>query len=96
MWMNEYEIDEAVVRYRSHPVLGKAARVLSALRHTINENSDGWPYWKAPSKAAKQLMSLFEKPAEATEAAYRKALAPIKSFCTRHKRVLDIPRAEAG
>lgn len=89
-FMNEPEIDTYVHRYREHRVLAEATRFLSDLRHLVNENSDGWCYWRAPVVAAKQLMLLIEKPETATTAALKKALVPIKSFCTRKK--LKCPR----
>jgi len=96
MWMNEWEIDEAVDRYRDHPVLGPATRTLSNLRDATNRNSDGWPYWQKPSRAAKRLMELIQgygldprnvrfdrERADATVAKLRVAYSPIKAFRTR-------------
>jgi hypothetical protein len=94
MWMNEHEIDEAVRRFVTHPVLGKGARFLGAFRDEVNEHSDGWPYWKLPAKAAEKLMTFlhghlyggmgaYPRLAEPTEADLKKTLAPIKAFYTR-------------
>lgn len=85
LFMNESEIDDAVRKYRDHPVLGKATQLLSKFRDLINSNSDGWPYWKAGSAAARQLMTMIGSPDTATEAQLKKAMVPIKSLCTRHK-----------
>ena len=57
-WMNQMEIEEAVNGCANHPVLGPATRFLNALMESVNEQSDGWPYWKAPSKAASALQEL--------------------------------------
>lgn len=83
-FMNEFDIESAHNRYRNHPVLGKATRFLLEFMNEVNAHSDGWPYWAVPVRAARQLMELIEdNPERATEAAYRKALTPIKSFYTR-------------
>jgi hypothetical protein len=92
-WMNEAEIDHAVERYQRHPVLGPATRILSEYRHIVNANSDGWPYWAPAGRAASKLMALIEsargdfgRQAETvTEAQLKKALVPLKAFCTKRK-----------
>lgn len=93
-WMNEYEIDEAL-RFTARNelwYLRKGAEILSRLRDWTNENSDGWPYWQKPARAANRLMELLEKARrddrrgdaeDITEAELRKALSPIKAFLTR-------------
>ncbi len=83
MWMNEYEIDNAVAIHRDHPVLAKATRFLAAFRDEVNAHSDGWPYWRPPAKAATKLMVLIHNPYSATPEAYRAALGPIRNFYTR-------------
>jgi hypothetical protein len=82
MFMNQWEIEEAVCRRANDPVLGPATVFLEKFMHEVNAHSDGWAYWSAPVNAAKQLMQLI-KLGYATEAQYRKALGPIKSFMTR-------------
>lgn len=91
-FMNRWEIDDRAFRHQNHPVLGKATRFLQRFRDLIDENSDGWAYWRAPVKAAAKLMDMIQQPETATEAAYKKAMTPIKSFCTRHK--LPLPSDE--
>lgn len=98
MWMNEWEIDNAVERWWDHPVLGPAVRTLNALRETTNANSDGWHIWPKPANAAGQLMCLIQdhekwertkdtqRPVlgiEATPERLRAALKPVKAFRTR-------------
>jgi hypothetical protein len=94
MWMNEGEIEQAVERFKSHPVLGKGARFLSAFQDEVNEHSDGWAYWKLPAKAAEKLVALlhghlyggmgaYPRLPEPTDADLKKAIAPIKAFYTR-------------
>jgi hypothetical protein len=95
MWMNEYDVQDAVQRWRGHPVLGPATETLKGLVDWTNSHSDGWAYWPKPGRAAVKLMDFIEGPdttprwdrerKDATEEAYRKALSPIKAFCTRHK-----------
>ena len=47
LFMNTYEIDEAVDHYEHHPILARATRLLADLRNIVNANSDGWAYWRA-------------------------------------------------
>jgi hypothetical protein len=83
---------------RSHPVLEAAVQTLRNLRDYADANSDGWAYWPKPARAANRLKVLIEADesaltdnserrytprTDATEAALRKAYAPIKAFCTR-------------
>jgi hypothetical protein len=91
--MNEYEISDAQDRYHGHPTLGPAVQTLTHLVDWTNANSDGWPYWRKPSRAAAQLMELItgdgtlaaqqDVDSRATVTAVRKALTPIKAFRTR-------------
>jgi len=93
LFMNESEIDMYRERYSHHPVLGKATKILSEFRHLVNENSDGWAYWRAPLKAAVKLMNLIYHPDGNNiidEASLKAALIPIKSFCTRKKLKFDL------
>ena len=92
-FMNEFDITSAQRRWGNHPVLGPAADTLASLAAATNQNSDGWPYYSKPARAAAKLMELiegdgtwqfFEGPREdATPAKLRAALKPIKSFRTR-------------
>lgn len=82
-WMNEMEIEDARVRYAGHPVKRQATRILQELVELANSCSDGWPYWKKPSRAAKKLMELVQRD-DPTAAELRKACVPIKSFLTRY------------
>lgn len=96
LFMNESNIEEAKHRFRNHPVLGKATRILDSFKDKVNVNSDGWHYWKAPVLAAKRLMEFIQshnnygprpmadEPPPPTEALLKKALTPIKTFYTKH------------
>jgi len=90
-WMNQYEIEQAVEMLGSDPVLGPAARFLQAFAEEVNNNSDGWPYWQAPARAAGKLMDLVKAGVDAryrgsksavTSSDVARALSPIKAFMT--------------
>lgn len=92
IWMNRSEVDAACEWHRGKPVIGEATQILSRFVELIDENSDGWSSWKSPIKAAQRLMTLIRSqdprgrsvaPPELTEADLKKALQPIKAFCTR-------------
>jgi hypothetical protein len=94
MWMNEYDIEDALTRFTDEtPNLKRGAQILDTLKEWTNANSDGWPYWKKPSNAARKLMDLVgaargSSPytiADITEAELKAALTPIKSFLTRQE-----------
>lgn len=85
--MNEYEIERAVERLQiSAPDVAHYAGFLKNWVDIVNENSDGWPYWKAAGSSAVKLMKLVqdaERGSVAPEADFKKALTPIKSLATR-------------
>jgi hypothetical protein len=99
MWMNESEIDEALHIVQRHaPEFAPYVKYLSDWRDTINQNSDGWAYWKAGIRCASNLMDLVERLMSAlrergktapTAKEFDRALTPIKSCATRHK--LPVP-----
>lgn len=82
LFMNESEIDQAADRYADHPVLGPATKLLQRFRDMVNENSDGWAYWPAAPRAAKQLQVLIQA-GDGTEKQLKRATTPLKSLCTR-------------
>lgn len=99
-WMNEYEIEDHLARRANHPTLGPLVRTLANLVEEVNGCSDGWPYWKAPAKAAAKAMDLLmgnhqweavhgDRP-EVTITDTKAALRPIKAFRTKHKLTFDI------
>lgn len=86
--MNRYDVEDAIVRYRQHEILGPAVRTLGNLVEWTDSNSDGWPYWKKPGQAAKKLMDIIERKHfgdrdDVTVSEIRAAYRPIKSFRTR-------------
>jgi hypothetical protein len=92
-FMNDYDIDDAVMLLNNDPVLGKAVRFLAAFKDEVNSHSDGWAYWRQPVAAAGQLMTLIEAGVNkrrgrqsdvvVDDRAIAKAMGPIKSFMTR-------------
>lgn len=99
MWMNDSEIDEAldVTRDRAPEYL-PYVKYLSDWRDIINQNSDGWPYWKAGYHCASRLMELTSQLMDGFRdrgtprpkvKEFDRALTPIKSCATRHK--LPVP-----
>lgn len=93
-WMNEYEIEDALRMTAVEEVanLRKGAETLNRLKDWTNRNSDGWPYWSKPAKAAEKLMTALSAAQTAsfrggvedlTDAELKKLLTPIKSFLTR-------------
>ena len=92
MLMNGYEIDEAVERLQhAAPGAWPYAQYLSDWRDTVNDNSDGWSYWRAGSKCAEKLQQAVSRAVDSlrgagempTRAEFDRALTPIKSFATR-------------
>ena len=92
-WLNEPEIEDTV---RRHPVderpnLAAGATTLHNLMVWVNHNSDGWPYWNPPAKAATKLMDLLQahnpwqraNDDDCTLADLNAAYRPIKSFRTK-------------
>lgn len=98
-WLNRWEIEERAQEFERHPVLGPATETLANLMEWTDRNSDGWPYWTKPSRAASKLMDLIEQAHRAayrydpdapsghwepTQAEINAATRPIKAFRTRH------------
>jgi hypothetical protein len=87
IFMNNSDIERAVMRYgtigsRPNPVLSRAARLLAAVADDADHYSDGWHSWPVPVRACAKLINLIQS-GNATEAEYRKAVAPVKAFYTR-------------
>lgn len=94
-FMNDYDLESAARRYDPDVVPKRAALVLVvvALANWANDNSDGWAYWPKPCRSAAKAIALIESTAypeyerrqheDATDAEFKAALTPIKSFLTR-------------
>ncbi len=95
MWMNQHEIEFAASNHHDCPNVRKALKLLVALVHSVNEQSDGWPYFQAPAKSCEKLFELlktagnlnYSTHGRITDADLRKAIAPIRSMVTRQKKV---------
>lgn len=96
MFLSEYDADQAYARFTADPAtpnLGRAADTLVNLIDWTNSNSDGWPYWAKPSRAAARLQdalwaSLYawrggDDPVDLTDAQLTAVLKPVKAFLTR-------------
>lgn len=103
-FMNEYDIDDAVrvLEQVDSPTL-RYAQYLSDWRDIINNNSDGWPYWKVGTGAAQKLMAAVSQAVDAaargsdnepSDKELRAAVTQIKSAATR--RGLDVPVLAEG
>jgi hypothetical protein len=98
--MNEYDVNDAVVRRAGHPTLGPATQTLANLVRVANENSDGWCYWPKPARAAAKLMELIEGDGtweatrgernDVTAAQVKAAYRPIRAFLTRNNLTCEI------
>ena len=99
MFMSEHEVENIVHRIDPDdtPNLAAGAQVLSTLVDWANENSDGWPYWTKPCRAARNLMEILHERdyaimfgqdregrplTDVSAAELTKALRPIKTFLT--------------
>jgi len=90
--MNYGDVADAVGRYARHPVLGPAVYTLHELVKAVDANSDGWAYWRQPSRAAQRLMELIgttreylddRERSDATPDRLKKAYTPLRAFKTR-------------
>lgn len=99
-WMNRDEVDDALLRVRvlhrkalpELPNLLRAVETLHWLVRWTDANSDGWPYWEPPSRAASKLTVLISSRLGDWGRAPKQdvglselatALTPVKVFLTR-------------
>lgn len=90
MWMNQSEIEWAASRNHACKNVRKGVRLLHALMQAVNNQSDGWPYWRAPAESAEKLMELLKTAGnlshdthgEISDADFRKAVTPIRRMVT--------------
>lgn len=95
-FMNEYDRTGAIYRFTraNTPNRRMLAEAVDALATWADNNSDGWAYWPKPARAAAKAIALVESTTsagnaaqertDATDAEVAAALAPIRSFLTRH------------
>lgn len=102
-WLNEGDVRDAVHYIENpwrddpeRPNLKRAVKTLEALVEWTNENSDGWPYWPKPSRAASKLQEIIQNSvlsyqgrtgyaSDISEHELKQALIPVKAFLTRQK-----------
>jgi hypothetical protein len=94
--MNEHDIRDAARDWDGDDVMEPLTLTLLNLMDAVNANSDGWPYWRKPSTAAKKLQELItsvrpgDEPDAITPELVKAALRPIKAFRTRSGLDFDI------
>ena len=105
MFMNEYDVAYALERASApttndRPNLLKGAAILARLVEWTNQNSDGWPYWAKPSRAANSLQqevhartigrAWYENQDDIDPEVLKRVLRPVKAFLTRHNVAPDV------
>jgi hypothetical protein len=63
VWRNEYEIADILDGAAHAPDKRVVAHALVLARwvNIVNQNSDGWPYWRAGAKAGEKLSDLLAR-----------------------------------
>jgi hypothetical protein len=96
LYMNDYDRAYALRRFGrgNTPRRHLLATLVDALADWADHNSDGWAYWLAPRRAALRAMELVKSTTndandaqerqDCSEAEYKAALRPLKTFSTRH------------
>lgn len=93
--MNQPEIEWAASQQHLCPNVRKGVRLLLRLMEAVNQQSDGWAYWRAPYHAAQKLMDLLKTAGNLnhgtsgtiTDADFRKAVTPIRAMVTRQRKL---------
>jgi hypothetical protein len=92
-FFNESEIRQIAFRANFNRDLAPFALVAVQFVETINDNSDGWPYWKAGYRAAGRFLEILNTlsmpsrvydPTTSDIAQLKKAMVPMKSLLTKH------------
>jgi hypothetical protein len=94
MFMNQMEIEWAASQAHSCPNVRKGVRLLLRLMQSVNEQSDGWHSWPAPSRSCEKLQELLKTAGNLqygtrgsiTAADLKKAIAPIRAMVTHQKK----------
>jgi hypothetical protein len=94
VWMNQYDIEMLASNNHACPNVRKGVKLLHALMESVNNQSDGWAHWHAPSKAAEKLMALlrtagniwYDTRGTITEQQLKEAVTPIKRMVTHQKK----------
>jgi len=92
MWMNEMDIEEAERHFASDPLVGPATYTLASLMAAVNRSSDGWPYWRAPAKAAAQLMAFIDQARKHEREQYQRPRTPAPDAAQLRKAYAQLRR----
>lgn len=92
--MNQIEIEFAYSRQHDCPNVRKGVRLLYRLMVSVNEQSDGWAYWRAPLKSSEKLIALLKTAGNLfhgthgtiTDKQLRDAITPIRRMVTIQKK----------
>lgn len=92
--MNQPEIENMHAQQHACPNVRQGVHLLYRLMQAVNDQSDGWAYWKPPSEAASVLMTLLHdvclwhgaSKAPITEAQLLAAITPIKRMVTAQRK----------
>lgn len=93
MFMNQYEIENAASQHHDCPNVRKGVKLLLKLMESVNEQSDGWHSWPAPSRSAEKLQELLKTAGnldhgthgKISAADLKKSIVPIRSMVSRQK-----------
>jgi len=95
LFMNGFDLTHASSSFTRAGTPNRLALafVVDNLREWADDHSDGWAFWPAPTRAAKQAMTLIQSTTNAanneqeahdiTDAQMMAAVKPIKAFLTR-------------
>ena len=92
--MGQHEIEQSAAAKHKCPNVQKGLKLLLALVHAVNSQSDGWAYWAAPSNSCLRLITLLKSTGRLTmgsqlaitDADLKKAVAPIRSMVTHQRK----------
>ena len=95
MFMNQGDIEWAASQHHECPNVRKGVRLLLRLMEAVNQQSDGWAYWNAPSKAVEKLVDLLQTAGNLNHGTHgtisvvdlRKAITPIRTMITKQKKI---------
>lgn len=91
MFISEHDVEDMKRRKYSCPNVRKAINLLDSLIQSVNRQSDGWAYWRAPSESARKLSALLlsrlggnrnNTEAEISDKELKAAVAPIRRMVT--------------
>jgi hypothetical protein len=95
MNMNQAEIEWAASVHHECPNVRRGLHLLLALVEAVNDQSDGWAYWSAPSHASDKLQRLLQSTGNLyhgtheriTAAQLAQAITPIRAMVTRQRAI---------